>query len=321
MFKNLTNHYVTVSNYPGTTVEIIQAQATFGDRKFMIIDTPGINDVANRSEDARVTREVLDQHKDATVVQVADAKNLRRALLLTLQLAELERPTVLVLNMYDELEERGGKVDTVRLSEILGIPVITSVATHNHGTSELVDALPGARPPLRSWLAVTPVDQYEGNRARLAQVNEILAETYSIAQPSKPSFRVLLGFWAMHPIKGLAFLAVALLVTFWFVGLFGAGSLVDLLEVGVFQHRISPAAIGVVDAVMPFPHTHETEVISTSLGLPLTPVHEITLGTLRKRKVKRLNSSTIISTSVYTIRLDNKGPDLPTTLRVWILNS
>jgi ferrous iron transport protein B len=285
MFKNLTNHYVTVSNYPGTTVEIIQARATFGDRQFMIIDTPGINDVANRSEDARVTREVLDQHKDATVVQVADAKNLRRALLLTLQLAELERPTVLVLNMYDELEERGGKVDTVRLSEILGIPVITSVAPRNQGTSELVDALPDARPPLRSWLAVTPIDQYEGNRARLAQVNEILAETYSIAQPSKPSFRVLLGFWAMHPIKGLAFLAVALLVTFWFVGLFGAGSLVDLLEVGVFQHRISPAAIGVIDAVMPFPHTHETEVISTSLGLPLTPVHEITLGELA-REVK-----------------------------------
>ena len=285
MFKNLTNHYVTVSNYPGTTVEIIQARAAFGDRQFMIIDTPGINDVANRSEDARVTREVLDQHKGATVVQVADAKNLRRALLLTLQLAELKRPTVLVLNMFDELEERGGKVDTVRLSKILGIPVITSVAPRNQGTSELVDALPDARPPLRSWLAVTPIDQYEGNRARLAQVNEILAETYSIAQPSKPSFRVLLGFWAMHPFKGLGFLAVALLVTFWFVGLFGAGSLVDLLEVGVFQHRISPAAIGVLDAVLPFPHTHETEVISTSLGLPLTPVHEITLGELA-REVK-----------------------------------
>ncbi len=277
MFKNLTNHYVMVSNYPGTTVEIVQARATFGDRQYSIIDTPGINDLATRSEDARVTREVLDEHREATIVQVADAKNLRRALLLTLQLAELGRPTVLVLNMFDELEERGGHVDTARLSEILGVPVLTTVAPRNEGTEDLVAALPKACTPEKSWLATSPVDEYEGNRARLAQVNEILAETYSISQPSKPSVRVLLGFWAMHPFKGLAFLAAALFAMFWFVGLFGAGSLVDLFEVGLFQHRISPAAISVVDALMPFPHTHETEVLPTSVGIPLTPVHEISL--------------------------------------------
>jgi ferrous iron transport protein B len=277
MFKNLTNHYVMVSNYPGTTVEIVQARATFGKRQYSIIDTPGINDLATRSEDARVTREVLDEHRDATIVQVADAKNLRRALLLTLQLAELGRPTVLVLNMFDELEERGGHIDTARLSEILGVPVLTTVAPRNEGTEELINALPNARSPEKSWLAAPPIDEYEGNRARLAQVNEILAETYSISQPSKPSLRVLLGFWAMHPFKGLVFLAVALFVMFWFVGLFGAGSLVDLFEVGVFQHRISPAAISAVDAVLQFPHTHETEVLPTSVGIPLTPVHEISL--------------------------------------------
>ena len=285
LFKNLTNHYVMVSNFPGTTVEIVQARATFGERQYTVIDTPGINDLTTRSEDARVTLNVLEQHEDATIVQVADAKNLRRALLLTQQLAELGRPTVLILNMFDELQERGGKVDTARLSEILGIPVLTTVAPRNQGTRELMEALPSARAPLGSWMAATPVDEYEGNRVRLAQVNEILAETYSISQPRKPSFRVLLGFWAMHPLKGLAFLALALATMFWFVGLFGAGSMVDLLEVGVFQHRISPAAISVVDAVLPFPHTHETELISTSVGLPLTPVHEITLGELA-REVK-----------------------------------
>ena len=282
MFKNLTNHYVMVSNYPGTTVEIVHAKATFGKKQYSVIDTPGINDLATRSEDARVTREVLDQHQDATIVQVADAKNLRRALLLTLQLADLGRPTVLVLNMFDELQERGGHVDTRRLSEILGVPVVTTVAPRNEGTDALVAALPDARAPERSWLATKPVDEYEGNRARLAQVNEILVETYSISQPSKPSVRVRLGFWAMHPFKGLAFLALALVAMFWFVGLFGAGSLVDLFEVAVFQHRLSPAAITVVDAVLPFPHTHETETIPTSVGIPLTPVHEISLVDISK---------------------------------------
>ncbi|HSL81849.1 MAG TPA: FeoB small GTPase domain-containing protein, partial [Thermoanaerobaculia bacterium] len=115
LFRNLTQRYVMVSNFPGTTVEIARARARGGGRDFEVVDTPGINDVAPRSEDARVTREMLEAHPEATIVQVADAKNLRRALLLTLQLAELARPMVLVLNMMDELEERGGKIDVAHL--------------------------------------------------------------------------------------------------------------------------------------------------------------------------------------------------------------
>ena len=65
-----------------------------------------------------------------------------------------------------------------------------------------------------------------------------------------------LGFWAMHPVKGLGLLAAALVTVFWFVGLFGAGTLVDLLETGLFNERINPLAIRAADAVLPFPHTH-----------------------------------------------------------------
>jgi ferrous iron transport protein B len=149
LFKNLTNRYVTVSNYPGTTVEIVRARARFNGRDVEVIDTPGVNDLTPRSDDARVTRSVLDEHEDATVVQVADAKNLRRALLLTLQLSELGRPMVLVLNMFDELEKRGGQVDTERLSELLGVPVVATVAPRDRGTAELIAALTAARAPKR----------------------------------------------------------------------------------------------------------------------------------------------------------------------------
>jgi ferrous iron transport protein B len=278
LFKNLTDRYVMVSNFPGTTVEIVRAQASFDGHDVAVIDTPGINDLSQRSDDARVTRDLLDEYEDVTIVQVADAKNLRRALLLTLQLAELKRPTVLVLNMVDELDERGGKIDTDRLSDILGIPVVTTVAPRNQGTRELIAALSDARPPHGSWLAAQPTDEYQGNLSRLAQVNDILGETYSISQPTSPSFRVRLGFWAMHPVKGIAFLAVALLTVFWFVGLFGAGTLVDLLEVGLFKQRVAPLAIGVVDAVLSFPHEHNTETVRISVGVPVTPVHEMALA-------------------------------------------
>jgi small GTP-binding protein len=193
LFKNLTDRYVTVSNFPGTTVEIVQARASLDGHEVAVIDTPGINDLSQRSDEARVTRELLVEHEGTTIVQVADAKNLRRALLLTLQLADLKRPTVLVLNMADELEERGGQVDCARLSEILGVPVVMTVAPRNQGTQQLIEALAQARPPHGSWLAAEPVNEYAGNRARLGQVNDIMAETYSMSQPKSPSFKVRLG--------------------------------------------------------------------------------------------------------------------------------
>jgi ferrous iron transport protein B len=286
LFKNLTNRYVTVSNFPGTTVEIVRAKANFDGRAMEIIDTPGINDLAPRAEDARVACDLLAQYPDSTVVQVADAKNLRRALLLTLQLAQLQRPMVLVLNMLDELKERGGRIDTERLSEILGVPVVTTVAIRNEGTQDLIDALPEARKP---HIAVgqdpATSDLHERTRALLRQVHDILGQTYHIAQPQHASFGVRLGFWAMHPVKGLAFLAVVLFVVTWFVGLFGAGTLVDALEVALFEQRLGPLAIHSIDAVLPFPHAHETGLISHDIAFPLTPVHEITLWSLDKEAI------------------------------------
>jgi ferrous iron transport protein B len=285
LFKNLTDRYVTVSNFPGTTVEIVRARARFDGQEVVVIDTPGINDLSQRSDDARVTRDLLDDYADATIVQVADAKNLRRALLLTLQLADLKRPTVLVLNMADELEERGGRIDLERLREILGIPVVMTVAPRNKGTQQLVEALPRARPPHGSWLAAAPADEYAGNRARLGQVNDIMGETYSMSQPKRPSLRVRLGFWAMHPVKGVGFLAAALFAVFWIVGLFGAGTLVDLLEIGVFKQHVAPSAIRAVDAVLPFPHSHLTESIPLVVNLPLTPVHGLDLMTAERQVI------------------------------------
>src|SRR5436309_3129280 len=95
LFGRLTGKYVIVSNYPGTTVEISRGEATVDGDAFTILDTPGVNELTARSGDAAVTCDVLRDNPDATIIQVADAKNLRRALLLTLQLAERQQPMVL----------------------------------------------------------------------------------------------------------------------------------------------------------------------------------------------------------------------------------
>ena len=126
LFGALTGNYVAVSNYPGTTVEIAQGTLKRNGHTRPVIDTPGINSIVPLSDDERVTRDILLAHSPATVVQVVDTKNLRRGLLIALELAEAGLPFVLDLNMADEAEARGIHVNVARLSEILGVPVISA---------------------------------------------------------------------------------------------------------------------------------------------------------------------------------------------------
>ena len=129
LFGALTGRYVEVSNFPGTTVEVTTGHVD----GLPLIDTPGIQALMARSDDERVTRDILLARPPRLIVQVADARNLRRALLLTLQLAELGQPFVLDLNMTDEARARGLIIDRRRLSQILGAEVVETVAVRKEG--------------------------------------------------------------------------------------------------------------------------------------------------------------------------------------------
>ncbi|UCF78683.1 MAG: ferrous iron transport protein B [Candidatus Eiseniibacteriota bacterium] len=140
IFGLLTGRYVVVSNYPGTTVEVATGHATFGKEKNVLIDTPGVNTLVPMSEDEKVTRDILFNPRLRAVIQIADAKNLQRALVVTLQLAEMGLPVVLALNMHDEAKSRGVSIDAKGLSEFLGVEVVTTVATQKRGIEKLARA-------------------------------------------------------------------------------------------------------------------------------------------------------------------------------------
>jgi len=137
IFGRLTGKYAVVSNYPGTTVEVSSGTLRAGDRTFTVIDTPGVNSIHPHSDDERVTRDILLDRAPDVIVQVADAKNLTRALSLTSQLLEFGRPMVLCLNMSDEAEQAGVGVDERALAELLGIEVIRTVAPEGEGLAAL----------------------------------------------------------------------------------------------------------------------------------------------------------------------------------------
>ncbi|MHA2497420.1 MAG: ferrous iron transport protein B [Candidatus Hodarchaeales archaeon] len=137
IFGCLTGKYADVSNYPGTTVEITRGTAQINGRAYEIIDTPGIKSLLTSSEDENVTRRIILDKKTSQIVHVADAKNLRRALHLALQLAETGLPQILVLNMVDEAEIAGIQIDYARLSLLLGLTVVPTVAVKGKGISDL----------------------------------------------------------------------------------------------------------------------------------------------------------------------------------------
>lgn len=134
LFTRLTNRYVTVSNYAGTTVEITTAKADFDGETREVVDTPGANGLTPQSADERVTRDLLIENPEADVVQVADIGNLRRALLLSLQLAEHEIAFTLCLNMSDEAHH---PVDIPALAAAIGVPVVATSALRQWNVERL----------------------------------------------------------------------------------------------------------------------------------------------------------------------------------------
>jgi ferrous iron transport protein B len=146
VFAALTGRRVDVSNYPGTTVEIATGAIRLTEDSRTLVDTPGVRSTMPLSDDERVTRDALLDLDPSVVVQVVDAKNLRRGLLLTFELAETGLPVVLCLNMTDEAEARGIHVNAKRLSHLLGVPVVQTVAVRRTGIERLRQALAEARP-------------------------------------------------------------------------------------------------------------------------------------------------------------------------------
>jgi ferrous iron transport protein B len=147
IFGLLTGKYVTVSNYPGTTVEVSSGNLTLDGLKFILVDSPGVNSFIPMSEDERVTRDILLNEASENVVLVADSKNLKRALMLLLQLAEMDLPCILVLNMEDEARARGIEVDEKKLEALLGVSVIGTVAPQKKGIQKLKESLRSAQKP------------------------------------------------------------------------------------------------------------------------------------------------------------------------------
>ena len=129
IFNRLTGMGVATANYPGKTVEVQLAVTRLGDQRIGVIDLPGTYALGGVSDDQWVARQALLDGAPDAVILVLDATNLARNLYLGLQVLDLGIPLVVALNVVDQAEARGIRIDAERLTEILGCPVIPTVAT------------------------------------------------------------------------------------------------------------------------------------------------------------------------------------------------
>ena len=253
LFNALTGSRQKVANYPGVTVERKEGGfVTPRGRQVSVVDLPGTYSLRGRSPDEEITRDVVlgrtaGEAVPDLVLCVADSTNLRLTIRLVLELKRTGRPLMLVLNMFDIATRRGVTVDVERLSEALGIPVVTSIAVRKGGTAELLrrtDEIAAQSAPLQEnrWQPLSVAEL----RATQREADRIIAATVSL--PAKPdTWTARVDAVVLHPVAGLAILAAILFVMFQAVFAW-AQPLMELLSaafaaLGQLVHNTLPAGL------------------------------------------------------------------------------
>lgn len=273
-FAYLTGVYAEVSNYPGTTIEVYTGR--FGNN--LIIDTPGIYSVSSWNDEERTARDIILQAD--IVINIVNALHLERDLFLTLQLADMGIPMIVALNFMDEVKEQGIKIDIEKMSKLLGVPVIPTIATKHVGLDKVrlsIDkACVGKPDPFvqkqagklncsqREAVLILEGDEVISSRhglspgllrediylRRRARANDIADQVVSETGPSR-RFAHVLGRLMLNPLTGIPILMVVLFIVYQLIGVLIAQKLVGFTEKTIMQGYWEPAIRKVISHVLP----------------------------------------------------------------------
>ena len=312
LFNVLTGAYTTVSNYPGTSVEVSRGQCEINDIEYEILDTPGMYSIMPITEEERVARQILLDETPHAVLHVIDARNIDRMLPMTLQLIEAGLPIILVVNILDEAKRLGMQIELKQLQRNLGIPVVGTVMKRKQGLAELQQAISSyASVPHKPFTYGSDLErdvtrltallkgeyrfskrasslllmQKDCDIEQLVEAGEPKADldllqalvrdviferradlhlqismerkkickqmldgvVTQAEQSEQEPFAEILSRWTMNPWSGVPILLLVVYFGLYqFVGGFGAGTLVDLLEGRLFEEYINPPVINLV---------------------------------------------------------------------------
>ena len=228
LFNRLTGLRQKVANYPGVTVEKYVGQVQCdSDRNVELVDLPGVHGFSARTLDERVTRDVLEgQVEDLpapdAVVLIVDCTRLESQLMLVEPVLKLEIPTLLVLNMWDELEERGGSLNELELADLLGVEVVKSNARVGLGVERVKEflsqvevresGLPLPEQVLSNVPRGVPLPMIDAFTARRRHLDKVV-DRASFVSPGPAQSTNALDSVFLHRIWGpLVFFAVVVIV-------------------------------------------------------------------------------------------------------------
>lgn len=274
-FNALTGLYVDVANYPGTTLDIACGRCSSD----VVFDTPGIYGISSFNVEEEITRDII--LSADVVVNVVDAVHLERDLFFTLQIIDMGVPLVVALNMVDEAGREGLKINVQLLEELLGVPVVATVAVENAGMDELkrkiclarpgrvepflLERLSRLSPPLSRAEAllvlegdpavsrrcgVQPGKERDAlYRNRRERVNRIVARVVEESRAGA-GIAARLGHWMILPVTGFPLLLFTLWLVYELVGVFIAQIVVDLTE-SIMTGYYEPAVRSLIGALVP----------------------------------------------------------------------
>ncbi|MFO8102160.1 MAG: ferrous iron transporter B [Dehalococcoidia bacterium] len=235
-FSRLTGVRVIASNYPGTTVSFSKGYLKIGEEAAEVIDVPGAYTLEPTSKAEEVATRMVEEGD--LLINVLDATNLERNLFLTLQLMEKGIPMLIALNMWDDTKHRGIHIDVKKLEEMLGIPVVPTVAVSGEGMKELVGRFPEATAPSPSG---------RSHPEMWAEVGRIVEEVQTVTHRHH-TWLERLSDASLKPITGIPIAAAVLLASFVIVRFIGEGLIGYVFE-PLFEELWKPLMMDLSDAL------------------------------------------------------------------------
>ncbi|MBE0415403.1 MAG: ferrous iron transporter B [Dehalococcoidia bacterium] len=226
-FSRITGMRVMVSNYPGTTVGFTKGSMKLGGEEVEVIDVPGTYTLEPTSKAEEVASEMVESGD--LVIDIVDATNLERNLYLTLELLERQIPVIVALNIWDDTAHRGISIDVARLEELLGVPVVPTVAVTGQGIKELVGRIPEA---------TSPPSPRRTRDERWAAIGGIIKEVQTITHRHHTWLEGLEDA-SIKSLTGLPIAALVLAISFIVIRFIGEGLIGYVME-PLFEHLWAP---------------------------------------------------------------------------------
>jgi len=269
VFSRLTGIHVIASNYPGTTVEFTQGTMRVEGEKAILIDVPGTYGLEVTSKAEEIAVKMLEDG-DA-VINVVDATNLERNLHLTLHLLEKNIPVIIALNIWDDAKHKGITIDVKKTEELLGVPVVPTVAVTGEGIKELVSRIPEA---------FSPKIAERTEEGRWTEAGRIIDQVQSLQHRHHTALEII-GDASVKPLTGIPIAILAMFAVFKLVRFVGEQLVGNVFE-PIFERLWQPLMMQL-----------------SSILHPGSFLHSIVIGKLIEGEIDFVQSFGLLTTGLF----------------------